>query len=75
MMFAVSHGLVDMYKKTLVTDGIARLYRKFTISCIGIIIYRGLYFRIYDSYLKLVLLVDNLEVRGGSLEDGGWWML
>ena len=42
-------GLVDVYKKTLASDGIAGLYRGFVISCIGIIIYRGLYFGIYDS--------------------------
>ena len=42
-------GLIDVYKKTLATDGIAGLYRGFVISCIGIIIYRGLYFGIYDS--------------------------
>ncbi|CAM6004977.1 unnamed protein product [Sphagnum balticum] len=43
------NGLVDVYKKTLASDGIAGLYRGFVISCVGIIIYRGLYFGIYDS--------------------------
>ena len=38
-----------MYKKTLASDGIAGLYRGFVISCVGIVIYRGLYFGIYDS--------------------------
>lgn len=42
-------GLIDVYKKTLASDGIAGLYRGFLISCIGIIIYRGLYFGLYDS--------------------------
>ncbi len=42
-------GLVDVYKQTLATDGIAGLYRGFVISCIGIVIYRGLYFGIFDS--------------------------
>ena len=42
-------GLIDVYKQTLATDGIAGLYRGFVISCIGIVIYRGLYFGIYDS--------------------------
>ena len=42
-------GLIDVYKQTLKSDGIAGLYRGFVISCIGIIIYRGLYFGIYDS--------------------------
>eukprot|EP00475_Leptophrys_vorax_P008431 TRINITY_DN15467_c0_g1_i1.p1 TRINITY_DN15467_c0_g1~~TRINITY_DN15467_c0_g1_i1.p1 ORF type:complete len:414 (+),score=46.37 TRINITY_DN15467_c0_g1_i1:87-1244(+) len=54
------NGLVDVYRKTIKTDGIAGLYRGFTISCVGIIVYRGLYFGMYDS-LKPVLLVGNLE--------------
>lgn len=44
------NGLVDVYKKTLATDGIQGLYRGFVISCVGIIIYRGLYFGMYDSF-------------------------
>lgn len=31
------------------TDGIAGLYRGFVISCVGIVVYRGLYFGLYDS--------------------------
>eukprot|EP00879_Flechtneria_rotunda_P001304 GHRR01001454.1.p1 GENE.GHRR01001454.1~~GHRR01001454.1.p1 ORF type:complete len:313 (+),score=82.60 GHRR01001454.1:189-1127(+) len=53
------NGLVDVYKKTLASDGVAGLYRGFTISCVGIIVYRGLYFGMYDS-LKPVLLTGNL---------------
>src|SRR5690349_6958389 len=47
--------LFDVYKKTLASDGIVGLYRGFNISCVGIIVYRGLYFGMYDS-LKPVLL-------------------
>ncbi|KAI3791381.1 hypothetical protein L2E82_05149 [Cichorium intybus] len=54
------NGLVDVYKKTLASDGIAGLYRGFNISCVGIIVYRGLYFGMYDS-LKPVLLTGNLQ--------------
>ena len=54
------NGLLDVYKKTLASDGIAGLYRGFAISCAGIIVYRGLYFGIYDS-LKPVVLVGPLE--------------
>jgi len=43
------NGLIDVYRKTLATDGIAGLYRGFSISCVGIIVYRGLYFGLYDS--------------------------
>lgn len=54
------NGLIDVYRKTLATDGIAGLYRGFNISCVGIIVYRGLYFGMYDS-LKPVVLVGPLE--------------
>lgn len=47
------NGLVDVYKKTLATDGIAGLYRGFVPSVVGIIVYRGLYFGVYDSLSKL----------------------
>merc|ERR1711900_112948 len=54
------NGLVDVYKKTLASDGIAGLYRGFGPSVAGIVVYRGLYFGMYDS-IKLVLLVGPLE--------------
>jgi len=60
------NGLFDVYKKTIATDGIAGLYRGFVISCVGIVVYRGLYFGMYDS-LKPVLLVGDLEVRVSQL--------
>jgi len=43
------NGLIDVYRKTLKSDGLAGLYRGFNISCVGIIVYRGLYFGMYDS--------------------------
>jgi len=54
------NGLLDVYRKTLATDGIAGLYRGFNISCVGIIVYRGLYFGMYDS-LKPVVLQGNMK--------------
>jgi solute carrier family 25 (mitochondrial adenine nucleotide translocator), member 4/5/6/31 len=54
------NGLVDVYKKTLATDGIAGLYRGFGPSVLGIVVYRGLYFGMYDS-LKPTLLTGSLE--------------
>ncbi|KAL3509330.1 hypothetical protein ACH5RR_028731 [Cinchona calisaya] len=54
------NGLVDVYRKTIQSDGIVGLYRGFTISSVGIIIYRGLYFGLYDS-LKPVVLADDLQ--------------
>jgi len=53
-------GLVDVYRKTMATDGLAGLYRGFNISCVGIVVYRGLYFGMYDS-LKPVLLTGTLK--------------
>jgi len=49
------NGLFDVYKKTIATDGIGGLYRGFVISCVGIFIYRGLYFGVYDT-IKPILL-------------------
>lgn len=55
------NGLLDVYRKTIKTDGVVGLYRGFNISVVGIIVYRGLYFGLYDS-LKPALgpLKDNL---------------
>jgi len=54
------NGLIDVYKKTLASDGLRGLYRGFGPSVTGIIVYRGLYFGMYDS-LKPVLLTGTLE--------------
>jgi len=43
------NGLLDVYRKTYGTDGIAGLYRGFNISAVGIFVYRGLYFGMFDS--------------------------
>ena len=53
-------GLLDVYRKTIQTDGILGLYRGFVLSCVGIIVYRGLYFGLYDS-LKPVFLEGDLQ--------------
>jgi solute carrier family 25 (adenine nucleotide translocator) protein 4/5/6/31 len=54
------NGLIDVYRKTIASDGVAGLYRGFVISCVGIVVYRGLYFGLYDS-IKPVVLTGNLE--------------
>jgi len=46
-------GLIDVYKQTLATDGPVGLYRGFVISAVGIFVYRGLYFGLYDSIMPL----------------------
>jgi len=52
-------GLIDVYSKTIASDGVAGLYRGFVISCVGIVIYRGLYFGLYDTIKPL--LPKNLK--------------
>ena len=52
------NGLIDVYSKTLKSDGIVGLYRGFVISCVGIIVYRGFYFGLYDTLKPLLLGED-----------------
>jgi len=52
------NGLIDVYVKTIKSDGIQGLYRGFVISCVGIVAYRGCYFGFYDT-LKPILLGDS----------------
>jgi len=65
------NGLVDVYRKTIASDGVAGLYRGFVISCVGIVVYRGLYFGVYDS-LKPVVLVGDLANNFGAAFLLGW---
>jgi len=60
------NGLIDVYKKTLKTDGIAGLYRGFVISVVGIVVYLGLYFGLYDSLKPLVLRGEMRDSFLGS---------
>merc|ERR1712063_173339 len=56
------NGLVDVYRKTMASDGVAGLYRGFVVSCAGIIVYRGCYFGFFDTLKPLVLtgsMADN----------------
>lgn len=54
------NGLIDVYRKTIASDGIAGLYRGFMVSCTGIIVYRGCYFGFFDS-LKPVVLTGAMK--------------
>lgn len=45
------NGLIDVYKKTWASDGFVGLYRGFVISFVGIFVYRGFYFGLYDSII------------------------
>ncbi|XP_018498756.1 ADP,ATP carrier protein ER-ANT1 [Pyrus x bretschneideri] len=53
-------GILDVYTKTLSSDGIVGLYRGFGASIIGITMYRGMYFGIYDT-MKPIVLVGPFE--------------
>jgi len=55
------NGLIDVYVKTMKTDGINGLYRGFVISCVGIFIYRGFYFGLYDT-LQPILCGEKASV-------------
>merc|ERR1712037_920109 len=63
------NGLIDVYTKTLKSDGIQGLHRGFVISAVGIFIYRGMYFGLFDT-LKPMLLGDNANVSMAFLL--GW---
>ena len=56
------NGLVDVYRKTFASDGFAGLYRGFAVSCVGIVVYRGFYFGLYDS-LKPLLPINNFATN------------
>jgi hypothetical protein len=75
------NGLVDVYKKTLASDGIAGLYRGFVPSVVGIIVYRGLYFGVYDSLsmslvyfwsISIDISVQSLSSLLDPLRDRSW---
>jgi solute carrier family 25 (adenine nucleotide translocator) protein 4/5/6/31 len=55
------NGMIDVYVKTYKSDGFVGLYRGFWISCVGIVVYRGFYFGIYDT-LKPILLGDKANL-------------
>merc|ERR1712012_1018445 len=44
--------------KTIKSDGIQGLYRGFVISAVGIFIYRGMYFGLYDTLKPMLLGAD-----------------
>ena len=52
-------GIFDVFSKTVQKDGIQGLYKGFTISCIGFIVYRTLYIGISD--LITAILPNNIE--------------
>ncbi|KAH7885534.1 mitochondrial carrier domain-containing protein [Phlebopus sp. FC_14] len=64
-------GLMDVYRQTLHTDGIAGLYRGFVPSIVGICVYRGLYFGGYDT-VRDTFLVGGLKGNFLASFAVGW---
>ncbi|GAB2250636.1 hypothetical protein Droror1_Dr00016886 [Drosera rotundifolia] len=64
-------GLLDVYAKTISSDGIKGLYRGFGVSLVGITLYRGMYFGIYDT-MKPVVLVGPFEDKFFASFLLGW---
>lgn len=57
-------GLADVYKQILAQEGIRGLYRGFCVSCVGIIVYRGFYFGLYDTTEPMIKkFSDNFVVK------------
>merc|ERR1719376_1913491 len=64
------NGLVDVYVKTLKSDGIQGLYRGFTISAVGIFIYHGMYFGMFDTLKPMLIGGKDASVAASFLL--GW---
>ena len=64
------NGLIDVYVKTLKSDGIQGLYRGFTISAVGIFIYRGMYFGMFDTLKPMLIGGKDSSVAASFLL--GW---
>ena len=46
--------LVDMYRQTVVSDGVRGVYRGLLVASAGVFVYRGLYFGLYDGFKSFV---------------------
>merc|ERR1712008_128518 len=66
----LANGLIDVYVKTLKSDGIQGLYRGFTISAVGIFIYRGMYFGLFDTLKPILVGGKDASVAASFLL--GW---
>ena len=54
-------GILDVYRKTIQSEGVLGLYRGYSITIVAIFVYRGLYFGFYDS-LKPILIGSDANV-------------
>uniref|UniRef100_A0A0D3CL39 ADP/ATP translocase n=1 Tax=Brassica oleracea var. oleracea TaxID=109376 RepID=A0A0D3CL39_BRAOL len=57
-------GMVDVYRKTLSSDGVKGFYRGFGVSILGITLYRGMYFGMYDTIKPIVSTLGITLYRG-----------
>lgn len=55
-------GIIDVYRKTLRSDGIVGLYRGFVVSCMGVVVYRGAYFGLYDTMRPMFLNNEGINL-------------
>lgn len=58
-------GLADCIAKTFKAEGIQGLYRGFVISCVGIVVYRGFYFGLYDTIMPFLPDDVSFAIRFG----------
>lgn len=56
------NGMIDVYKKTLKSDGIVGLYRGFSVSCLGTIVHTGLYVGTYFTLVPLIFAFRLMKV-------------
>lgn len=58
------NGLADVYKQIMAQEGIRGMYRGFAISCVGIVVYRGFYFGLYDTTEPMIKkFSDNFLIK------------
>ncbi|XP_062581072.1 uncharacterized protein LOC134242886 isoform X2 [Saccostrea cucullata] len=55
-------GIIDVYRQTIRSDGVAGLYRGFMVSCLGIIVYRGAYFGFYDTLSPMLVNAGQFKI-------------
>lgn len=57
-------GVYDVYRQTLRSDGIVGLHRGFMVSCLGLIVYRGMYLGLYDTFTPVLLNYEGPRILG-----------
>lgn len=60
-------GMTDCFVKIFKSDGFIGMYRGFTISVIGIFVYRAFYFGGYDTGKRMVFGTDAEQQKASKL--------